>query len=362
MLPRRLLLTGVLLLATGCASPARTTENAPDPIATIVHEELARQNIPGASVAIVEHGQLVHAAGYGFANLEHEVPATKDTIYQSGSTGKQFTAALVLLLANDGRFSLDDPIAKHLPGTPPSWEKITIRQLLQHVSGLADPYEKLDPTREYTEAELLAIDGQVPVLFEPGAKFSYSNMGYHVLGFLCSHVGGAFYGEQIEKRIFAPAGMHTARMISERAIVPHRAAGYEFEEGEMRNQSWISPSLNSTGDGSIYLSVLDFAAWDLALTRGTPIGEEIQAVMRAPARLADGKISPYGCGWSVHAIEGREAISHGGAWQGFTTFYLRFPKEELSVIVMTNRAGVDPGKIVQRIALERLAARADGGR
>lgn len=362
MPPRRLLLTGVLFLATGCASTAHTTETKPDPVGAIVRDELARQKIPGASVAIVEHGKLVHAEGYGFANVEHQVPATKDTIYQSGSTGKQFTAALVLLLANDGRFSLDDPIAKHLPGTPPSWEKITIRQLLQHVSGLADPYEKLDFRRDYAEAELLAIDGQIPLLFEPGTKFSYSNMGYHVLGFLCSHVGGAFYGEQLAKRIFAPAGMTTTRIIDERAIVLHRAAGYELENGEPKNQTWVSPSLNTTGDGSLYLSVLDFAAWDLSLTRGTPIGEEIQAVMRAPARLANGKVSPYGCGWSVHPIEGREAISHGGAWQGFTTFYLRFPKEELSVIAMTNLAGADPGKIVQRIALERLAARAQSGR
>jgi CubicO group peptidase (beta-lactamase class C family) len=184
-----LVLAGVLFLATGCTAPERASETTTDPIAAIVREELARQNIPGASVAIVEHGRLVHAEGYGFANLEHEVPATKDTIYQSGSTGKQFTAALVLLLANDGRFGLDDPIAQHLPGTPPSWEKVTIRQLLQHVSGLADPYEKLEVTRDYTEAELLAIDGQIPLLFEPGTKFSYSNMGYHVLGFLCSHVG-----------------------------------------------------------------------------------------------------------------------------------------------------------------------------
>jgi CubicO group peptidase (beta-lactamase class C family) len=357
-----LLLTGVLFLGASCAAPDRASETTPDPIAAIVREELARQNIPGASVAIVEHGRLVHAEGYGFANLEHEVPATKDTIYQSGSTGKQFTAALVLLLANDGRFGLDDPIAQHLPGTPPSWEKVTIRQLLQHVSGLADPYEKLDVTRDYTEAELLAIDGQIPLLFEPGAKFSYSNMGYHVLGFLCSHIGGVFYGEQLAQRIFAPAGMSTTRIINERALVPHRAAGYELEDGQLKNQSWVSPSLCTTGDGSIYLSVLDFAAWDIALTRGTPIGEELQAVMRTPARLANGKLSHYGCGWAVHPIEGREAISHGGAWQGFTTFYLRFPKEELSVIVMTNRAGVDPGKIVQRVALERLRARADSGR
>ncbi|MBK9385583.1 MAG: beta-lactamase family protein [Planctomycetes bacterium] len=352
---------GVLLLGVSCAvtDPVAEPASAParDAIAELVREELARQKIPGLSLAIVEHGRLVRAEGFGFANLEHLVPAKAETIYQSGSIGKQFTAALVLMLAQDGRFALDDPIARHLPGTPPSWERLTIRQLLQHTSGLADPYAKLDLTREYTEAELLAIDGQLPLLFEPGAKFSYSNMGYHVLGFLCSHVGGAFYGEQLAQRIFAPAGMRTARIISERELVLHRAAGYELEDGQPKNQRWASPSLNTTADGSLYLSVLDFAAWDLSLTRGTPLGAELQAVMREPARLADGTLSPYGCGWSVEPFEGREAISHGGAWQGFTTFYLRLPREELSVIVLTNRAGADPGVIVKRIALQRLEER-----
>jgi len=209
---------------------------------------------------------------------------------------------------------------------------------------------------------LLAIDGELPLLFEPGARFSYSNMGYHVLGFLCSHVGGAFYGEQLAQRIFVPAGMRTARIISERALVPHRAAGYEFEDGQLRNQSWVSPSLNTTADGSLYLSVLDFAAWDLSLTRGMPISGDLQAVMREPARLADGTLSLYGCGWGVEPFDGREAISHGGAWQGFTTFYLRLPREQLSVIVLTNRAGADPGIVAQRVATERLRERAHGGR
>lgn len=362
MMRSKLALAGILALFAGCTVPERSDEPAPDPIAAIVREELARQQIPAASVAVVEHGRLVHAAGYGMANVEHQVPATAETIYQSGSTGKQFTAALVLLLANDGRFGLDDPIARHLPGTPPSWANITIRQLLQHISGLADPYEKLDLTRDYTEAELLAIDGQIPLLAEPGTRFSYSNMGYHVLGFLCSHVGGAFYGEQLAQRIFGPAGMRTARIISERALVPHRAAGYELEDGRLLNQTWVAPSLNTTADGSIYLSVLDFVAWDLALTQGTPLSGDLQAVMRTPARLANGQLSPYGCGWSVHPIEGREAISHGGAWQGFTSFYLRLPKEELSVIVLTNLAGADPGRIVQRVTEQRLQLRADGGR
>lgn len=328
-----------------------------DPVREIVREEMVLQKLPGASIAIVEDGRIVRAEGFGFANLEHAVPATEHTVYQSGSVGKQFTAALVMLLVQDGRIALDDPIGRHLPGTPASWERITIRQLLTHTSGLADPYEALDLTRNYTEEELLAIDARVPVLFEPGARFSYSNMGYHVLGFLCSRVGGKFYADQLVERVFRPAGMTTARLIDEHDLVPRRAAGYEYEGDTPRNQRWVSPTLNTTADGSVYLTVLDMAAWDLALTRGAPIASELQAAMRASAALSDGKRSDYGFGWALAPFEGRAAISHGGAWQGFTTYYLRLPDEQLSVIVFTNRSGAKPETIARRIAVERLRAR-----
>ena len=327
-----------------------------DPVRAIVDEEMARQRIPGASIAIVERGRVVCAEGFGFANLEHSVPATAYTVYQSGSVGKQFTAALVALLAQDGRFALDDPLAKHLPGTPPNWEHITIRQLLTHTSGLADPYESLDLTRNYSEAELLAIYARVPLLAEPGAMFSYSNMGYHLLGFLCSRVGGSFYSEQLAERIFRPAGMTTARLIDEHDLVLHRAAGYEYEDETPKNQTWVAPNLNTTADGSLYVTVLDLAAWDISLTRGTPIPFALQTAMSTPARLTAGGTSQYGFGWGLEPFAGREAISHGGAWQGFSTHLLRLPREGLAVVVLTNRAGADAGRIAERIAAQRLAA------
>ena len=129
-----------------------------------------------------------------------------------------------MLLVKDGKLSLDEPISKYLPNTPQSWEAITVRHLLTHTAGLAYPYQKLDLRKDYTDDELLKIEGEMPVLLRPGEMFSYSNMGYHVLGFICSNVGGKFYGDQLRERIFQPIGMST-RIINESDIVLHRAAG-----------------------------------------------------------------------------------------------------------------------------------------
>lgn len=346
------MLTSLFLGLSACAVPAAGGGRAPldqRELRAALQAELDRQGLPGASVALIDHGEVVFSTGLGFANLEHRVPATAQTIYQSGSAGKQFTAALVMLLAQDGRLALDDHVAQHLPGTPPAWQDITVRHLLTHTSGLADPYEKLDLTRDRSDAELLAIDAEIPLLFSPGTGWSYSNMGYHVLGFLCSHVGGRFYGDQLVERVFRPAGMATARVIDERALVPHRAAGYERDEHGLRNQSWVAPNLNRTGDGSIYLSVLDFAAWTLALEQGTVLSPAAQATMRRACGLADGSTRPYGFGWSLEPFSGpdgpRPAISHGGAWQGFTSDWTWLVDDRLAVVVLTNQAGADPAAL-----------------
>ncbi len=186
------------------------------------------QHIPGLSLAVIKNGKLLRTAGYGLANVELNVPVTPQTIFQSGSIGKMFTAALVLLLLDDGRIVLDSPIHRYLPDTPRTWRKITIRQLLTHTSGLADPYSKINFRKDYTDKELLKLEGTIPLLFEPGTKWSYSNMGYHVLGFICNWISRRFYGDQLKERIFGPAGMATTRVISECDIVPYRADGYEY--------------------------------------------------------------------------------------------------------------------------------------
>lgn len=169
-------------------------------VAAIVREEMERQGIPGVSVGVVSRGRILLEQGYGLCNLEHSVPATAETIYQSASIGKQFTASLVLMLEADGRLSLDDSVSKHLPGTPRAWKSITIRNLLNHTSGLADPYPLIDFRKAYSQDDLLALEASLPLDFAPGTDWAYSNSGYHVLGFICNRLGGKFYAEQLPSR------------------------------------------------------------------------------------------------------------------------------------------------------------------
>jgi CubicO group peptidase (beta-lactamase class C family) len=339
-----------LLLSLAFCAPAFA-----DKLDDAILAEMARSHIPGVSIAVVKDGKIIREQGYGLADLEQQVKVTPATVFQSGSVGKTFTAALVMLLAQDGKLSLDDHVSKYLANTPPSWDGITIRHLLSHTSGLGDPYGKLDLTKDYSEAELIALEAQVPVLFAPGEKWSYSNMGYHLLGFICNKAGGKFYGDQLRERIFAPLGMGT-RIISEADIIPHRAHGYERKDGKLVNQAWVAPRLNTTADGSLYLTAHDLALWDLALYGDQVLPASVRAASWTPARLNDGSATGYGYGWQLFERNGHKAIAHGGAWQGFRAQLYRFVDDRLGVVVLANSATARPGKLGDIVAAHYLPA------
>jgi D-alanyl-D-alanine carboxypeptidase len=311
---------------------------------------MKKWNTPGISVAVIRDGKVVKLKGYGFANLEHKVKVTPETIFQSGSIGKQFTSALVMKLVEDGKIKLDDSIRKYLPDSPSTWEKVTVRHLLSHTGGLGDPYQKLDMRKDYTEEEILKIEGEIPLQFQPGEKWSYSNTGYHVLGFMCSKVGGKFYGEQLASRILAPAGMKTARIISESDIVMNRSAGYEIIDGKPFNQSWVAPKLNTTADGSLYVSLLDMVNWNSALDGDNLFNDSIKRQLWTSGILNDGSKTEYGFGWMLSPVNGHMHVGHSGAWQGFRTSIRRFPDDKLAVIVLANSNSANPDKLAQQVA------------
>jgi len=342
----------ILLLSLTLAFPASAFADRLD---DAIQAEMQRSHIPGVAIAVVKDGKIIREQGYGFADLENNVKVTPATIFQSGSIGKTFTAALVMLLAEDGKLSLDDPISRHLANTPKSWEGITIRHLLSHTSGLGDPYGKLDLAKDYTDEELIALEAEVPVLYAPGEKWSYSNMGYHLLGFICNKAGGKFYGEQLRERIFAPLDMGT-RIISEADIIPHRARGYERKGGKLVNQSWVAPRLNTTADGSLYLTARDLAKWDLALYGDKVLPASVRQASWTPARLNDGSATEYGYGWQLFERNGHRNIAHGGAWQGFRSMLYRFVDDKLSVVVLANSASARPGKLADLVAAHYLPA------
>lgn len=308
---------------------------------------MRRQRIPGLALAVVSHGRVIKARGYGFADVELRVPATDSTVFQSGSVGKQFTAAGVLLLVEAGKLGLDDAITKYLPEGEADWRGITVRHLLTHTSGIHEYEEDADSSlvdmrHDYTEDELVRVAARHALDFAPGTRWSYSNTGYMLLGVIIHRVSGQFYGDWLSERVFKPLGMGTARVISEADIVHNRADGYRLADGQLKNQEWVAPSLNTTADGALYLTVRDLAAWDRGLTEGRILSSKSRTAMWTPARLSgDGSVD-YGFGWRIAPYRGHRAIGHTGSWQGFKAVIQRFPDDSLTVIVLANLAEARP--------------------
>ena len=340
---RNLALIALLGVATGASA---------DPIDDIVYQEMKAQKIPGLSIVVLRDGKPIKMRGYGFADLENKVKATPDSIYQSGSVGKQFASMLVCQLVQDGKLNLDDSISKWFPEGGEKWKAVTVRHLLTHTSGLSDmPYDKMDLRKPYTTAELLDLMVNQPAVEPPGTKWRYNNGGYVLLGLLIQRVSGKFYGDLMKERIFDPLGMKTARIISERDLVPNRARGYELEDDGPKHQTWVAPELNTTADGSLYLTVRDFAKWDAALDTEKLLKNPLRDEMWTSAKLNDGKLTGYGYGWGVRNSPNLQLAEHSGAWQGFTTYIGRVISSKLTVVVLTNLdAGYsNPGKIGHRI-------------
>jgi CubicO group peptidase (beta-lactamase class C family) len=322
-----------------------------DKIDDLVKAHMQERNIPGVSIAVVRNGEVVKVQGYGLSNVELNVAATPETIYQSGSLGKQFTATLVMMLVEEGKLKLGESIRTYMPEAPATWQGITVRHLLTHTAGVSSAlYQDLDMRQDYTEEELFKRITAFPLDFQPGESWSYSNCGYMTLGFLVHKVTGRFYGDLLREKIFEPLGMTTTRIISEADIVPNRAAGYRFVDGKLKNQEWVSPSLNTTADGSLYLTVLDLAKWDAALYTEKLLKKASLDMMWTPVKLNDGKTAPYGFGWFLGSTNGHRLILHGGAWQGFMTDIERYVDDKLTVIVLANLLGAVPEAIGRGIA------------
>lgn len=353
-----------LLLFGAAASPSPTEQNSNDAASRKVDEyinaEIQREKIPGLSLGVIQNGKVIKARGYGLSNVELDVPVKPETIFQTGSVGKQFTATAVMMLVEEGKIGLDDKISKYFPEAPIGWKDITVRNLLTHTSGISD-YGSDDNTAakkiidlrvDYTEEELVHRFATLPLDFPPGSKWSYSNSGYVILGVLIHRVSGQFYGDFLEQRVFQPLHMDSTHIISEENIVPNRSAGYRLVHGELKNQEWVAPKLNTTADGALYTNVLDMAKWDAALAAQALLKKTSFEQMWTPVRLSDGKTYPYGFGWDIANSNGHPLLEHSGSWQGFTMNFSRYTADKLSVVVFTNLDSEHshPGKIAHAVA------------
>jgi CubicO group peptidase (beta-lactamase class C family) len=332
---------------TQSAAPVALSADQQQAIDSFVQKEMATQRIPGLAIGIYSRGHILLAKGYGLSNVELNVPVKAETIFQSGSVGKQFVSAAIMMLVEEGKISLDDSVTKYFPDAPATWKPILIKNLLSHTSGLSE-YESPDRTGpkgafylrlDFTEDELAKKIEEMPIEWAPGEKWAYRNTNYVLLGIIIHKITGMPYAEFLGERIFKPLGMTSTRLISERDIIPNRSAGYEIDEkGDLKNQEWVSPTFDSTADGALYFNVLDMAKWDEALYGTKLLKQSSLDRIWTVYPLNDGKPNPagYGFAWNIGEQNGHKRIEHGGAWQGFTCSISRYPDDGVTVMVLTN--------------------------
>jgi len=317
---------------------------------------------PGCMLGVVNDGALTYTRGYGRASIEHDVAFSADTIFDIGSTSKQFMASAILLLAADGRLSLDDDVRKYVPELPEYSAPITIRHLLTHTSGLRDyitlmtlgGWQMEDVT---TPAQALdVIRRQRGLDFPTGTEFAYSNTGYFLPSIIVERVSGKPLAAFARERIFQPAGMTATRYMDDHAaIVPKRAAGYEPAEGggfRVSQSNW-----EQLGDGAVQTSVNELLKWDTNFYSPTVGGPRLVSQLQDEGRLKNGQPIGYGLGLFVGKYRGLRTVRHGGSWAGYRAELLRFPDERASVIVLCNLGTADPEARANRVADIVLARR-----
>jgi CubicO group peptidase (beta-lactamase class C family) len=353
--------TFVAVLALWYVSPsivqAQATSTVSQDVSNYVRSEMQRQHIPGVALLVSRAGKIVQAEGFGLSNVELQVPVKPETVFQSGSVGKQFTATAIMMLVEEGKIGLDDPLTKYFADAPATWKEVTVRELLSHTAGFGDYPEKFDYHKDQTEDEELKLVESIPLAYPPGTKWDYSNLGYLTLGVLIRRVTGEFYGDFLQQRIFHPLDMQTTRIMSEADIVPNRAAGYRLVKGELKNQEWVAPTINTTADGSLYFSILDLAKWDAALYTEKLLKRSSLDQMWTPAKLKNGQPNKdgYGFGWFMEEKHGHHVIGHDGAWQGFKSAIARYVNDQLTVVVLANLEQAKPSMIADHVAEMYLA-------
>ena len=339
--------TMLLLLSPAWASAQEAEVDA------FVRAQMAARHIPGVSVAVVKDGKVVLARGYGLANVEHQVPATPQTVYQLASVTKAFTAAAVMMLVEEGKLTLDAPLRTVMPDVPEAWGAVTISQLLTHTSGIPSytslPDFQQNVRTDYTPAELIALVRDRPVDFAPGEKYRYNNSGYVLLGMIVEKLSGQPWDAFLQARIFTPLGMTTARMNNLSAVVANRAQGYAWANGTLRNGEYVSPT-QPYAAGALIVSVLDLVKWDAALAARALLSPASYQAMYTPAPLTGGKTHPYGFGWEVAPYRTRPRLGHGGGIPGFSTYFARFVDDEVSVIVLANEGSGGAERLANGIA------------
>jgi CubicO group peptidase (beta-lactamase class C family) len=353
---------GLLVFSWGGSVNAEPRGQKMEAAVDEVFEDLTASGSPGCALGVYRNGQMIYAKGYGLANVEEGVPITPKSVFDIGSTSKQFTAASILLLEKQGKLSVNDDVRKYLPELPDYGNKITILNLLNHTSGLRDYLTLMElagiPTDSVTtDEDALALIARQRVLnFAPGSEWLYSNTGFFLLSTIVKRVSGKTLREFAGENIFTPLGMtQTQFRDSHTSLIANRALAYDANEkrgGYTLNVSYFE----QTGDGAVHTSVEDLLKWDENFYTGQIGGKIFLAELQEHGKLNNGKVLDYAKGLNVAEYRGLHTVRHGGSWGGYRAELLRFPDQHFSVACLCNVGNANPARRANEVADVYLAS------
>ncbi len=354
----RLLIAFALVIGAMPAAPAHAQDQRAlvRYVDSVANAAVSEHRTPGVSIAIVRNGRTVLAKGYGFADLENDVPATPQTVYRIGSVTKQFTAAAIMRLKEQGKLSLDDTLQKFFPNYPAQGKRVTVRNLLNHTSGIRS-YTSMGPRwqrlmrLDMAPDSMLALFAPEPFDFKPGDEWRYDNSGFFLLGMIIEKLSGKTYGQYLQDEFFTPLHLTGTYYCEQAPIIKHRAEGYTPRPGGTFANAAPLSMTQPYAAGSLCSTVTDLATWTIALSSGKVVSPASYAEMTTPGTLNNGKPLTYGFGLGTGTLGGHRQVSHNGGINGFISELHHYPSDSLITVVLTNVEGnVAP-------ALERLVAR-----
>ena len=336
-----------LLIASAAAGRGGKTQ-----VDDYVMAEMTKRHIPGVALAVIRDGRVELKKGYGLANVEQKMPVTPDTVFQIASTTKSFTAMAIMLLAEDGKISLDERAIKYLPWLPAVYQEVTVRQILTHTSGVNRDVRTAN-VDNFTIEEFKRRFIAAPPSFKPGERWEYSNNGYILLGMIIEAAAGKSYGQFLNDRMFKPLGMKNTRFLEPPGKIKNRAAGYEWQENTYHPSPYFSGGFAA---GGLLSNLSDMVKWSAALDSEKLLKRASLEQMQMPAKLGDGQAvsftyrgepTSYGFGWFLGSYRGHKLATHGGVLSGFSSSVHRFVDDRITIIVLCNskegerRAGED---------------------
>ena len=344
------------LLSTASAGYAANSDEKSAAAVDEVFSDLTKSGSPGCALGVYRDGKIIYAKGYGLANIEENVGITPQSVFDIGSTSKQFTAASILLLEKQGKLSVNDDVRKYLPELPDYAQKISILQLLNHTSGLRDYLTLMGlagiPTDSVTtDTDALAlIVRQKALNFAPGSDWLYSNTGFFLLSIIVQRASGKTLRDFAAENIFAPLEMtHTQFRNSHASLIPNRVMAYDEQQNESGYTLNVS-YFEQTGDGAVHTSVEDLLKWDENFYSPRVGGKEFLAEIQERGKLDSGKVLDYAKGLSLHDYRGLHTVSHAGSWGGYRAELLRFPDQHFSVACLCNVANAGATRRAHQVA------------